>query len=110
MKRGRAAQLDDYVREVGRTLPNLRNTQSARPEPIFVNLLRSTGIDSQPGWPVRQPVRLQQRLAESIPGLLKRSQRRALVPCSARPSSLKRYFHQYKASHEKMQIKEMKNV
>ncbi len=41
-------------------------------EPVFVNLLRSPGIDSQPGWPVRQPylsyrpARLH-RLAESIP-------------------------------------------
>ncbi len=43
-------------------------------EPVFVNLV--PGIDSQPGGPVRQPylanrpARLQ-RLAESIPGLLK---------------------------------------
>jgi hypothetical protein len=42
------------------------------PEPLFVNLLRSPGIDSQPGGPVRQPYltyrpdRLH-RLAESIP-------------------------------------------
>ncbi len=42
------------------------------PEPKFVNLLRSPGIDSQPGGPVRQPyltyrpARLH-RLAESIP-------------------------------------------
>ncbi len=26
-----------------------------RSEPVFVNLLRSSGIDSQPGGPVRQP-------------------------------------------------------
>jgi hypothetical protein len=42
------------------------------PEPIFVGLLRSPGIDSLPGGPVQQPyltyqpVRLH-RLAESIP-------------------------------------------
>ncbi len=53
------------------------------PEHVFVNLLRSPGIDSQPGGPVRQccltyrPARLH-RLAESIPGLLKRSKIRAL--------------------------------
>ncbi len=45
-------------------------------EPVFVNLVRSPGIDSQPGGPVRQPYLTnrparQQRLAESIPGLLK---------------------------------------
>jgi len=27
----------------------------SQPEPVFVNLLRSPGIDSQPGGPVRQP-------------------------------------------------------
>jgi hypothetical protein len=52
------------------------------PEPVFVNLLRSPGIDSQPGRQVREPylsyrsARLH-RLAESIPqilGLLKRLQ------------------------------------
>jgi hypothetical protein len=43
-----------------------------RPGPVFVNLLRSPGIDSRPGVPVRQsyltyrPSRLN-RLAESIP-------------------------------------------
>jgi hypothetical protein len=41
------------------------------PEPVFVNLLRSPGIDSQPGGPVRQPCLLYRpaklnRLAESI--------------------------------------------
>ncbi len=42
------------------------------PEPVFVNLLRSPGIDFQPGGTVRQPylsyrsARLH-RLAESIP-------------------------------------------
>jgi hypothetical protein len=55
---------------------------SQKPEPVFVDLLRSPGIDSQPGGPVRQPyltyrpARLY-RLAESIPGLLKRLQIRA---------------------------------
>ncbi len=49
-----------------------------RSEPEFVNLLRSSGIDSQHGELVR-PARLH-RLAESIPGLpLKRLQIRALV-------------------------------
>jgi hypothetical protein len=48
-------------------------------EPVFVNLERSPGIDSQPGGPVRQaylsyrPARLH-RQAESIPELLKRLQ------------------------------------
>jgi hypothetical protein len=51
-------------------------------EPVLVNLLRSPGIDSQPGGPVRQHylsyglTRLH-RLAESIPGLFKRLQIRA---------------------------------
>ncbi len=52
-------------------------------EPIFVSLLRSPGIDSQPGGPVRQPFLMYRparlnSLAESIPGLLKRLQIRAL--------------------------------
>jgi hypothetical protein len=52
------------------------------PEPEFVNLLRSPGIDFQPGGPVRQPyltykpARLYS-LAESIPGILKCLQIRA---------------------------------
>ncbi len=42
------------------------------PEPEFVNLLRSPGIDSQPGGPMRQPYLTYRpaslhRLAESIP-------------------------------------------
>ncbi len=51
-------------------------------EPVFVSLLWSPGIDSQPGGPVRQPylsyrpARLY-RLAESITGLLKGLQIRA---------------------------------
>jgi hypothetical protein len=51
---------------------------SKNPEPVVVHLLRSPGIDSQSGGgPVRQPyltywpARLH-RLAEWIPGLLKR--------------------------------------
>ncbi len=68
----------------------MKHSQSlSSTEPEFVNLLRSTGIDSQPGGPVRQPY-LTYRLArlqclhsgidslESIPGLLKRLQIRAL--------------------------------
>ncbi len=53
-------------------------------EPVFVNLVRSLGIGSQPCGPVRQsylsyrPTRLH-RLAESIPGIHKRLQIRALV-------------------------------
>jgi hypothetical protein len=48
-------------------------------EPVFVNLLRSPGIDSQHGGPVQQPYlsywpARQLRLAESIPELLKRLQ------------------------------------
>ncbi len=55
--------------------------------PSFVNLLRSPGIDSQPGGSVRQPYlwygpdRLH-RLAESIPGLLKRLQILTLLDTS----------------------------
>ncbi len=51
---------------------NLDSHPHIFPEPEFVNLLRSQGVDSQPGGPVRQPymtyrpARLQ-RLAESIP-------------------------------------------
>ncbi len=54
------------------------------PEPVFVNLLRSPGFDSLRCGLVRhpylsyRPARLH-RLAESIPGLLKRSQIRAQV-------------------------------
>ncbi len=53
-------------------------------EPVFVNLLRCQGIDSKPGGPVRQPYLMYRlsrlhRLAESIPGLLKRLQIRALL-------------------------------
>jgi hypothetical protein len=51
---------------------NAKTTVHCSPEPEFVNHLRSRGIESQPGGPVRQPyltyrpARLQ-RLAESIP-------------------------------------------
>ncbi len=53
-------------------------------EPEFVNLLRSPGIDSQPGGPVRQPYLKYRpawlhKLAESIPGLLKRLRIRAQI-------------------------------
>jgi hypothetical protein len=42
------------------------------PEPVFLNLLRDSGIDSQPGGPVQQPYlsyrpAMQHRLAESNP-------------------------------------------
>jgi hypothetical protein len=51
------------------------------PEPVFVDLVRSPGIDSQPGGPVRNPVSRTgppgYMLAESIPGLHKRLQIRA---------------------------------
>ncbi len=71
-----------------------KNIKELRPEPLFVNLLRIPGIDSQPGGPLRQPY-LSYRAArlyttvyrlysgivssESIPGLLKRLQIQALV-------------------------------
>ena len=50
------------------------------PEPEFVNLSRSPGIDSHAGGPVRQPYLTHRpdRLAESIPGLLQCLQIRAL--------------------------------
>jgi hypothetical protein len=57
---------------------------SNAPEPEFINLLRSPGIYSQPGGPVRhpyltyRPARLH-RLAESILWLLKHLQISALV-------------------------------
>jgi hypothetical protein len=50
---------------------------------LYINLLWSPGIDSQPGGPVRQPyltyrpARLH-RLSESIPGLLERLQIQAI--------------------------------
>ena len=56
------------------------------PEPIFLNLLRSPGIDSQTGGPVRHPywrtgppgyIGWQNRFLESTPGLVKRLQIRA---------------------------------
>ncbi len=52
-------------------------------EPVFVNLLRSPEIDSKHGGRVRQPFLSYwpasvHRLAESIPGLLKHLQIRAL--------------------------------
>ena len=57
---------------------------SLRPEPVFVNLLFSPGIDSQPGagGPVRQPYLSYRpaklhRLAESIPVLHEHLQIRA---------------------------------
>jgi hypothetical protein len=57
-----------------------------KPEPEFVNLLRSPGIDSRPGWPIRQP-HLTYRPARLhigwrnrfLHGLLKRLQIRALL-------------------------------
>jgi hypothetical protein len=65
------------------------------PEPVFVNLLRSPGIDSQPDRPVRQPylshraAMLHRQVSESIPGLLKRLQIRVLCPLSKEYASLK---------------------
>jgi hypothetical protein len=52
--------------------PSLHRLVESIPEPVLVNLLRSPGIDFQPGRPVRQPyltyrpARLY-RLAKSIP-------------------------------------------
>jgi hypothetical protein len=78
------------------------------PEPVFVNLLRSLGIDSQPGGPVLQPylsyrpARLH-RLTESIPGLHKSLRARSLYSREIRikqgdyfihPSSLP-YFQRF---------------
>jgi hypothetical protein len=53
--------------------------ERAQPVPVFVNLLWSPGIDSQPDVPVRQPYlsyrpAILHRQVESIPGLLKRLQ------------------------------------
>jgi len=61
-------------------IPLCRRMLGSKPEPVFVNLLTSPGIDFQPGEPARQPyltyrpVRLH-RLAESIHGLLKNSKK-----------------------------------
>ncbi len=63
-----------------------RIRRNAAPEAVFVNLLKSPGIDSRPDGPVRQPY-LSYRPAggiessESIPGLLKRLQIRAQGIC-----------------------------
>jgi hypothetical protein len=35
--------------------PSLAAVPNRNSEPVFVNLLRSPGTDSQPGGPVRQP-------------------------------------------------------
>jgi hypothetical protein len=61
----------------------MKGAENLAPEPEFINILRSPGIDSQPGRWVRQPYLTYRpawlhRLAESIPGLLKRLQIRAL--------------------------------
>jgi hypothetical protein len=53
---------------------SLADSLKSIPEPVFVNPLRSPGIDSQPGGPELQPHLLYQparlhRLAESIFGL-----------------------------------------
>ncbi len=54
----------------------MMQTPNPDTEPVYVNLLRSPGMDFQPGGPVRQPyltyrpARLYM-VAESIPGLLK---------------------------------------
>ncbi len=57
--------------------------QSTDPKPVFINILRSPRIDSQPAGQVRQLYLTYRqgkihRLAESIPGLLKCLQIRAL--------------------------------
>jgi hypothetical protein len=70
-----------YEPRCGRGVPGSKPMST---EPEFVNIVRSLGTDSQPGGPVRQPyftyrpARLH-RLAESIPRLLKRLQKRSLV-------------------------------
>jgi hypothetical protein len=69
----------------------LRRRRSQSPH--FVNLLRSPGIDSQPGGPVKKPyltyrpARLLDSL-ESIPGLLRRLQIRALFKLKTSPDRL----------------------
>ncbi len=59
------------IREIKRGIP-FNYGLLYLPEPVFVNLLRSPGIDPQPGGTVRQPYLLYrrarlQRLRESIP-------------------------------------------
>jgi hypothetical protein len=63
----------------------MKGAENLAPEPEFVNILRSPGINSQPGGSVRQPYLTYRpawlhRLAESIPWLLKRLQILALDP------------------------------
>ncbi len=49
-----------------------KTSEGQLPEPDFVNLLRSPGIDSQPGGPVRQPyMTYRPRQATSAGGSLK---------------------------------------
>jgi hypothetical protein len=60
---------------------------------LIFNPFKEPGIDSQPGGPVRQPYLLYRlarlhRLAESIPGLLKRLQIRAQATLANRIGSL----------------------
>jgi hypothetical protein len=76
------------------------SSPSKRTEPVFVGLVRSPGIDSQPGGPVRNPVSrtgptgyigwrnrfLRIDSSESIPGLHKRLQIRART-CIVEPLS-----------------------
>jgi hypothetical protein len=71
------------IKEEGSERIYMKGAENLAPEPEFVNILRSPGIDSQPGGWVRPPYLAYRpawlhRLAESIPGLLKRLQIRAL--------------------------------
>ncbi len=69
-------------RELYRLRPTTEFNLCCAPEPVFVSLLRSPGIDSQPGWPVRQPYltfRPVGYMGWRNPGLLKRLQILVLV-------------------------------
>jgi hypothetical protein len=60
------------LRRIGNSIHDMHNNMCPQAELVFVDLLRSPGIDSQPGGTVRQPYlsyrpdRLH-RLAKSIP-------------------------------------------
>ncbi len=59
---------EDILEESRQRAIGLDGKRGKTSESVFVNLLRSPGIDSKPGGPVLH------RLAESIPGLRKRLQ------------------------------------
>jgi hypothetical protein len=47
-------RLREFLR--GREKPRESNGETVHTEPVFVDLLRRPGIDSQPGGPVRNPI------------------------------------------------------